>query len=67
MFVNKWRKRVFYLWLVTIPLSLLAGLAKAAQMFLPYSDYLFLLGTAAAIAGLIILKTVGRPDNRVAH
>ncbi len=65
MFVNQWRKRVYILWIITIPISLLAGFAKNAGLLLPYSHYLFIAGIVLAVAGLVILKTLGRPGRSV--
>jgi|GEM_PF-2381291 hypothetical protein len=67
MFENKWRKRVYYLWIVTIPLTLLAGVAQNARFFLPYSEYVLILGIVVSVAGLIVLKTFGRPGRTAAQ
>jgi H+/gluconate symporter-like permease len=60
MFRNKWRKFVFYLWVVTIPLSIVGGILRQLNLFYPYATPIMLVGIFGALAGLVILKTLGR-------
>ncbi len=59
MFYNYWRKLAWVLWVVCIPLALVGGLLRGA---VPHgvANALLAVGLLGCVAGLILLKSLGR-------
>jgi hypothetical protein len=60
MFANVWRKIVFIVWWIYIPTTIIGTSVLAVAGLDLLAKIYFVIGLSVNIAGLVILKTLGR-------